>query len=371
MIEILSLHQSQIIRVDGRLKLAAITAWGLFFVALLNGWLFYNQTNATRTEAQRASYEQWVNQPKKNAHSAAHYGFYAYKPLSVVAIMDKGLEDFLGSALWMEAHNQNEVKVRAVQDATFLSRFGDLSVGFVWVILFPIIIILFSFNAISAEREQGTLKMLLVAGISKFDLIKAKFQAIYKSVLGIFLPTFLLLNVLLLAVNPSDYILHIPHLLMVMILLALYFAFFTLVGVGVSGLARSSGYALFSLLGAWIFICFIVPRFNALIAKKTYSTTTAFVFSNEMRKESGVGAKERSKALKDKYLAMYKVDSVQNLPINFVGIELAEGEKHGDEIHEKYYGKLFTTFENQDKIIAFGAIFSPVIAMRNITAMLH
>ena len=51
---------------------------------------------------------------------------------------------------------------------------------FFWLILFPIIIILFSSNAISAEREQGTLKMLLVAGISKFDLLKAKFQAIYK-----------------------------------------------------------------------------------------------------------------------------------------------------------------------------------------------
>ena len=369
-IDILSLHQSKIIKTDGRLRLAMITVWSLFVIALLNGGLYYSQQNKVRQEAQKATYGQWVNQPKKNPHSAAHYGFYAYKPLSVMTVMDKGLEDYLGSAIWLEAHNQNEVKIRPIQDATFLARFGDITVGFVWQFLFPLLVILFAFNTITSEREQATLKMLLVSGVSKYDIVRAKFWSVYQIVMKLFIPTFLALNVVMMILNSTNYVSLIPHLLVLLIFQSLYLAFFTVIGVSVSALSKRSGYALFNLLCLWILVSFLIPRFNGLIANKVFPTQTAFSFWKEMKKESNIGAKERNEALEKEYLTKYKVDSIQHLPINFVGIQLQDGEKHGDEIHEKFYGNLNNTLEKQDKVIELGAIISPVTAMRNISMAL-
>jgi ABC-2 type transport system permease protein len=362
----LVLHQSKLLRTDGRLRLATLTAWGLCFVALLNGCLYFSQNSAIRAAAQKASYEQWLNQPQKNAHSAAHYGFYAYKPLPVTAVVDKGFEDYLGSAVWMEAHNQNEVKVRAVQDAPFLARFNDLTLGFVWACLFPLVIILFAFNAVSAEQEQGTLRMILVSGVSQYAVLKAKFWAVYHHVMLIFLPTFGVACAAMLGLDAANFNQYLPHLALNFGFLSLFFAFFSLVGVGVSAVSRSSGYALFSLLSVWLLMSFVLPRVNAFVVRKAFPTPTAYDFTTDMKSALTEGSKERTQALEAEYLAKYKVDSVKNLPINFVGVSLGAGEKHGDEIHDKFYGNLNATLNKQDQLMAFGAIFSPVTAMRNV-----
>ena len=363
-------HQSRLTRLDGRQRLAAITAWLLFGVGLLNGWLYYAHQHDTRAEAQRATYAQWLNQPQKNPHSAAHYGFYAYKPLSVMAVGDKGMEDYLGSAVWLEAHNQNEVKVRAIQDATFLARFGDLTVGFVWQYLFPLLIILLTFNTLTSEREQGTLKMLLVAGASKYEIIQAKFLAAYRTVLWLFVPTFLLLNVVMLALDPADYAAHLPHLLVLLLLLGLYFAFFTLAGVLVSALTRDSGNALFRLLAVWVLICTVLPRISASVGRQVQPLPTAFSFWKDMKDEMAVGRAERADSLDRVYLAKYQVDSVKNLPINYVGVQLQASEEHGDLIHDRFYGELERREKRQNRLIGLGAVLSPVTALRNVSRAL-
>jgi ABC-2 type transport system permease protein len=366
----LIIHQTQIFKTDRRFRVAMITVWSLFFVALLNGILFYQQNNKARTFAQEASYEQWLNQPKKNAHSAAHYGFYAYKPISIMTVVDKGLEDYLGSAVWLEAHNQNEVKVRTIQDAPFLARFGDLSIGFVWAILFPLLIILLSFNVISAEREQGTFRMLLVSGVSKYDIIKAKFWSVFQTVLWLFLPTFAVALFAMSVLNWDDFIAHLPHFSLQLSVFCLYFAFFSLVGVAISAIAKNSGYALFSLLNLWLLMCFVVPRLNVFVAQKTLTLPTAFDFTTEMKRTLTEGAKERTKALEVEYLTKYKVDSIHKIPVNFAGVSLDANDKFGDTVHDKFYDNLNAILHNQDRLIALGALFSPTLATRNISMAL-
>src|SRR5687767_8770960 len=94
-------------RQDYRLRLMVGLIYLLFIAALITDIRHYTSVSETSNSAQKVSYEQWLKQGKKNPHSAAHYGFYAYKPLSPMAIIDKGMESYLGQAVWLEAHNQN------------------------------------------------------------------------------------------------------------------------------------------------------------------------------------------------------------------------------------------------------------------------
>ena len=71
--------------------------------------------------------QQWLGQTKKNPHSAAHYGVYAFKPKSPLAIVDTGIDPYMGVAVWLEAHKQNEFKYRPAQDRTAVGRFGEMT----------------------------------------------------------------------------------------------------------------------------------------------------------------------------------------------------------------------------------------------------
>ena len=139
---------------DGRFRLTAALLVVLTVVAGLAGW---QQVNALRAEAAAAATGErgrWLDQGNKNPHSAAHYGIYAFKEPRPLAVVDPGVQAYLGSAVYLEAHKQNEPLYRPAQDGTALQRFGDLSPALVGQALLPLLVILLGFAAFAGERER-------------------------------------------------------------------------------------------------------------------------------------------------------------------------------------------------------------------------
>ena len=116
----------------------------------------------------------WTAQGAKNPHSAAHFGQYAFKPIGPLAMADPGIDAYVGSAVYLEAHRQNEVQFRAARDATLAARMGHLTLAFVFQTVLPLMAILLGFAAFSGEREQGTLRQLLSLGVRPVDLLLGK-----------------------------------------------------------------------------------------------------------------------------------------------------------------------------------------------------
>jgi ABC-2 type transport system permease protein len=58
------------------------------------------------------------------------------------------------------------------------SLYGQFDLGFLMVWLFPLLIIVLTYNMLSAEAEQGTLKMLLTEGLSagRLLIVKSSFR---------------------------------------------------------------------------------------------------------------------------------------------------------------------------------------------------
>ena len=96
-------------------------------MSLAAGWRHYADVSRQHATAQAATRAQWLQQPKKNPHSAAHYGVYAFKPKSQLAMVDTGIDPYVGVAVWLEAHKQNEFKYRPAQDRTAVQRFGEMT----------------------------------------------------------------------------------------------------------------------------------------------------------------------------------------------------------------------------------------------------
>jgi ABC-2 type transport system permease protein len=362
-------------RHDARLPWIVATLYALFVVALISGVRYYIETRETQVAAQTESYQQWLSQSAKNPHSAAHYGFYAFKPTPPLAVLDKGVENFLGQVVWLEAHNQNEVKQREANDAGNLVRFGTLSVGFLWQFIVPLAIILLSFNLFSKEKEGGTLRLLLSSDTTIWQILRGKAKALYRLTLWIVAPMMLISTLAIWwASGTTTFTEGLPTLLLVFVFYLLYFALWTLGGLWVSTRAENSGVALVTLLGFWVFGTFFMPRMSGSVAKSAFPAPSAFTFSHNVKLDGELGidrktsAKMRKKQLDDSLLAQYKVDSLSQLPVDYRGISLEAGEDYGKLIFEKNYGNLNQIYQKQDAVLSVFNFLSPALSMRNLSA---
>src|SRR6478609_11826184 len=136
----------------------------LSVVAMASGSIRQSQINSERAAGQALDYQAWLQQGERHPHDAAEQGMHVFKPQPPLAVLDPGIEPFVGSTVWLQAHRQSELKFRPAQDATGLQRFGQLSPAWIVQVLVPLLIIVIGFGAISGERERGTLRQLLSIG---------------------------------------------------------------------------------------------------------------------------------------------------------------------------------------------------------------
>lgn len=354
---------------DGRFRIVAIVMFLLLVGAIMVSNRYYQSVNAQRAEARKNARSEWVNQGQKNPHSAAHYGTYAFKPKYPLSLIDNGVEKYTGISIFLEAHKRSEAQYAAAQDQTALSRFGDLSPDFILMFLMPLFIILIGFNAITREKESGTWRLVLSQGITGYKLVVGKW-------LGVFIPIFLVLLLLyivsaLLLSNLGVYgDFSLTSLSFLFLVYLLYYIVFVNVTLVVSSVVSKSNLAFVILLGAWILSCLAMPKISAALANAFYPYPTQLEFEQQIAfdKEKGLDGHNpfnvEAKKLEEKTLKEYGVDSVQQLPFNWDGFLMQEGEKHEADIYFKHYQKLKETFYQQSGVYRTTAALSPFLPTR-------
>jgi ABC-2 type transport system permease protein len=355
---------------DGRFRIAGAIVFTLLAGALLLGWRHYREVSAQHAAAQRASRQQWLSQGKKNPHSAAHYGVYAFKPKLPLMMVDRGTDPYTGVAVWLEAHKQNEFKYRPAQDATAVQRFGELTGSTVLQLLVPLLIVLLAFQTLSGEREQGTWRQLLSLGVSPSALARGKALGV-AGALGLLLVPATILGViaLTLASSRTEMAATVPRMAWMTLAYLLYFAIFIGASLTVSAWAPSSRAALIGLLGFWMFNGLIAPRASSDVAKALRPTPSAFEFAQQL--ETGLhgsgddSSGARIKRLEEELLKKYNVSRIEDLPVNFNGARLQEGENHGNGVFDAAYSQLWKTFSEQDGIRRVASVAAPALAVQS------
>jgi ABC-2 type transport system permease protein len=362
---------------DGRYAWAAAIVFALLLASIVMGGKHYREVKRQHELAQAETREQWLRQPAKNPHSAAHYGIYAFKPKMLPAMLDRGVDPFTGQAAWLEAHKQNEFKFRPAQDSTAVQRFGELTAATVMQLLIPLLVILLSFSAFAGERELGTLRQLLSLGVRKTDLAWGKALGIAGALGALIVPA-TIVGVFALALTSDSgpaAMLGASAARMAWMFAAylLYFGVFIGVSLAVSAKAKSSQLALVALLAFWIVNGLIAPRAIADLARRVHPTPSAFAFQQAIDREMQQGpdghdsADKRAEALKQKVLKQYGVDRLEALPVNFAGISLQAGEEHGDVVFERHYGRLWDQFGQQNRLKQIAGAAAPMLAIQSVS----
>jgi ABC-2 type transport system permease protein len=358
---------------DGRFAVLAL-ATGL----LLAGLLAVSAQQHRRLAAEKAEVaavvrSQWDAQGEKHPHRGAHFGLYALRPDSPLAGIDPGLEPYLGQALWLEPHRRNITRFQPAADEAPSVRFGQLTPAFALLALVPLLIIALAYDAVSAERESGTLRMLHSAGLRGGRLLAGKFIALL-AVVALMLLAALCGGLLLAAGSaavPGIDALGRGALLAGSFLV--YYGVIAALALAVSAWLPTRRASLFVLLGLWVAFVFVVPRLGAAAAAQAVPLPTAERFWSDIQRDYTHGLPgdadlaARGKALEAELLRRHGATRLEDLPFGVAAVRRLARDAYADRVHALHFDALWARYALQERWLRAAGALSPAVAMRAIS----
>lgn len=354
---------------DGRFKIVIGISLILLVIATITGINQYQKNNQQYLKSIETEREVWETQGEKNPHSAAHYGTYAFKPKFALSLFDNGVTKYTGNSIFLEAHNRHEASFSEASDQTSLTRFGTLSVNFVLIYLFPLIIILIGYNSYTKEVEHNTLTLLKSQGVHPTKLALGKWIATFIPIFILTTIIFLIIGIILSNLENLAFF-SWSSLFTIFTSYSIYYLIVTTITVLISMWSKSSGMSLVSSLAIWILFSFITPKIATSFANEKYPYPTKSEFNariSEDRKNGLDGHNPWNKAakkLEQETLQKYGVDSISQLPFNYAGYRMQKGEEHEAKVYEKHYNILNEVAKNQNATYKRLSFLSPFLPIR-------
>ena len=234
---------------------------GVFFFFFLSIVTYFSiLQNAEQLVAQKDAHEhiraQWDDMEASNPHSAAHYGTYAFKPLSVLNSIDDGVNTVTGNVLRLEGHRQNDIAFSESSQSLVVSKFGKLKPALVLQFIIPLLLIFLSFSSYTSERSSGRLKLLLVQGLSLRKIVFAKSITIWFIGL-IFLTTTIIVQLIFVDSGLNEDVL--SRLIYLLISFSTYYFILVSLTISLSVLFKNSTSSLSLIILIWVLWTIFLP----------------------------------------------------------------------------------------------------------------
>ena len=187
------------------------------------------------------------------------------------AFIDDAKEKYLPNAIVFSAWNVFSFQNKSGTANPFLQRYDELSWTFIAALIVSFMALLFTFDAISGEKEAKTLALCLANSVSRATLLVGKLASAVLSVMAIVVAGTLTGLIIVLVLGPggvSPALLgEVLGFLAVTALLASTFAAF---GLLASVVAPNSNVSLLLALAFWLAFAVIVPNSSTFVAKRFY-----------------------------------------------------------------------------------------------------
>jgi ABC-type transport system involved in multi-copper enzyme maturation permease subunit len=244
-----------------------------------------------------SKYEEKLKSGRENTLTFEANGF---RPPSALRIFSNGLDTSLPTAI--RTTRQEGVKSAGSRedDATYLALFGTLDLLFIVKVVMSLIAIIFTFNAISGEKEQGTLKLILSNSISRYKIAVAKYIG---NVLILSLPFSLglVVGLLIIVATSATQLLNVvtvTRIALMFVAALLYISLFLNLGLFVSVVTKRSWTSIVVLLFSWVVLVLVVPQASGMIAETFYPVPSRKVVNIEKDIQKKNVEKEQSGELR-------------------------------------------------------------------------
>lgn len=340
----------------------------LALVAAFVSWSHQRGIAQQRARFQAQASQAFDAQPDRHPHRVVHYGHFIFRPLGPLAAFDPGVDAFTGNSMFLEGHRQNTANFGDVRQSSLLVRFGQLTPAFVLQVIAPLLLIFLGYGVVARERQQGTLRQLLVQGVSARQLLGGKLLALGSVAVLIGLPG--MIGFLLIAGQPGALA---GPMALIACGYAAYLALWAVIVILGSGLAARSRDALLALIALWAVVVILLPRIAPDIAAQVHPLATKLetdiAIQRDLRQlgDSHNPDDPFFSAFKQKVLRQYGVTRVEDLPVNYKGLLGMEGEKLTSGLFDDYASKSFATQAAQSGLMDGFGVASPTLALRRLS----
>lgn len=236
--------------------------------------------SAVRLNKSFPTYTSDPRNPAQLTRGVPRYGFLHQTPLSVLAI---GQSDLFVRDWALNVWNRDPRLVAADIKNPLQLMFGQLDPATVLILLLPLLVIGFSYNILSGEREDGTLKIVSVQAASLKSWMAAKLL-LPAAILFAF---FFLETIILFLIYSVPWWQQSLHVVAFGILLLLYIGFWAGLCLLVNLYKRSSATNAVWLLGAWLMFTFILPSLFNMLAYQSFGAPSRVSFITTYRTAYG------------------------------------------------------------------------------------
>jgi ABC-2 type transport system permease protein len=370
-------HELRDVLRDGRFRWVSAIVLTLLVMTLLTGAAYQRAVSADHASAAQMSRDSWLAQPAKDPHTAAHYGAYAFKPRGPLTLFDTGVNEYAGVAAFLEAHKQNEFQFRPAQDRSSIARLGQLTAATALQFLVPVLIVLLAFTKFAGERQDGTLRQLVAAGMSPRTLAIGKALGVGGALAIVLVPACAVGSVALVWTSGSTALDHQTSRVAALTIVYLaYFAMMTTLALAVSAVIRSPSHVMALLVAFWASNALLAPRLASDLSRRLHPVPTAFDFAEAVEQEVYDGLPvhaynvKRAADLRSRLFRQYNVSRVEDLPVNFRGVDYLEREARANEIWDRHYREVWSAFAQQTHTHQVTAIAAPLMAVRALSMAL-
>ena len=192
----------------------------------------------------------------------------AVLPPNPLSILAKGLEDSMTRSFEV---GRIGIDVRTGQTGgnPIFAFFAAPDFVYVVKVVLSLVALLFGFDAISREREDGTLKLALANALPRSTLLFGKWLGNFLSLAVPFLLV-TLLGIAVMSLDPSVRLtaLGLGRLALILAVSIVYIALFLSLGLLISAMTRRSASSLVVLLLLWAILVFVLPNLGTLLARQ-------------------------------------------------------------------------------------------------------
>jgi ABC-type transport system involved in multi-copper enzyme maturation permease subunit len=192
-----------------------------------------------------------------------------YKPPEILAIFSKGVEENMGNSAKVSIGEVPEIKSAIASKNPLLSVFPVLDIAMVFKLVMSVLAILVAYDAISGEREDGTLRLIMSNSVPRHHVLFGKLMG---GMITLAIPIaigFLMIS-LILELSPTVDLTggHWARIALMFLLSLIMVSVLLNLGLFLSSITKRSSDTLIFLLFLWVLFVIVIPNGSAYLAKR-------------------------------------------------------------------------------------------------------
>ncbi|UCG59657.1 MAG: ABC transporter permease subunit [Phycisphaerales bacterium] len=203
----------------------------------------------------------------RQLHRLAFYTQSVWRKPKPLILCCDGFEKSLPNRFTFDVFGSDLPEVEGRGNFT-LSHFSSIDWVFIISMILSFLALVFTYDSVSGEKEDGTLRQMLANTIPRYEVLLGKYLGV---MLTIGIPLFIGLLVSLIIVVSSNVVvisgLDWLKILTIVLLSCLYLSIFILLGMFVSGRTTHAANSMVTLLLIWVVAVVLIPSFGRIISE--------------------------------------------------------------------------------------------------------